>query len=214
MRARPRSLRRCSIPACVHLQRDGFALRSDARIAVIAQDEGLDNDDALAASLRERLALRLALDAVTLSQMAPLAVGRCRYRSSARRCCRSSRRRLPFSRASAQRRSRSASTACAHPCSRCMPAALPRRWAAGARCRRRRCRARGATRAGAARHATCHRRRVRRNRRPPTTGRQTPAGSRRTAMPKARASPKPARHSRIRCWLRRRLPSRPICCCA
>jgi magnesium chelatase subunit D len=55
----------------VHLQRDGFASRFPARLAVIALDEGLDADEALAPSLRERLALYAELDAVTLSEAVP-----------------------------------------------------------------------------------------------------------------------------------------------
>lgn len=55
----------------VNLQRDGFSSRTPARFAAVALDEGLDAEEALAPSLRERLALFAALDAVSLAQAIP-----------------------------------------------------------------------------------------------------------------------------------------------
>lgn len=55
----------------VRAQRDGLALSSPARLALVALDEGLD-DEALPASLADRLALHVDLDLAQGDEQAPL----------------------------------------------------------------------------------------------------------------------------------------------
>ena len=90
-------------------ERDGLALRSPARLAVVALDEGLAPEEAPPAALLERLAFRLDLHAIAPRDAVGEAVGGMPDVATAGRCCPPSPPATTSSRRCAARRSPSAS---------------------------------------------------------------------------------------------------------
>lgn len=57
--------------AVVAVERDGFSMRSEARLAVVALDEGIGDDEAVASALLDRLAFPVDLRAIGIRDLDP-----------------------------------------------------------------------------------------------------------------------------------------------